>query len=54
MLKRLRKERKKKMRARRTRVDRMEKEELMRWKEKKEDGTASGHGTRKVDELPGA
>jgi hypothetical protein len=39
MLKRMRKERKKKMRARRTRVDRMEKEELMRWKEK-EDGTA--------------
>jgi hypothetical protein len=57
MLKRMRKERKerkKKMRARRTRVDRMEKEELMRWKEKKEDGTASGHGTRKVDELPEA
>jgi len=33
MLKRMRKE-SKKMRARRTRVDRMEKEELMRWNEK--------------------
>jgi ATPase subunit of ABC transporter with duplicated ATPase domains len=34
------KERKKKMRARQARADRMEKEELMRWKEKeKEDGT---------------
>jgi hypothetical protein len=35
-----RKERKKKMRAMRARVDEMEKEELMRWKDKeKEDGT---------------